>query len=60
MAAKSHAVLSGRFDVACEDIKRYALPTLRHRLALNFAAASEGHDADHIIAKLLEAVPESE
>jgi MoxR-like ATPase len=59
MAAKSHAVLNGRFDVACEDIRRYAQPTLRHRIALNFAAASEGHDADHIITKLLEAVPES-
>jgi MoxR-like ATPase len=59
MAAKAHAVLNGRFDVACEDIRRYALPTLRHRIALNFAAASEGHDADHIIDKLLQAVPES-
>jgi MoxR-like ATPase len=59
MAAKSHAVLNGRFDVACEDIRRYALPTLRHRVALNFAAASEGHDADHIISKLLETVSES-
>ena len=59
MAAKAHAVLQGRFDVACEDIRKYALPTLRHRVALNFAAASEGHDADHIIGKLLEAVPES-
>ena len=59
MAAKAHAVLNGRFDVACEDIRTFAFPVLRHRLILNFAAVSEDIDADEIIRRLLEAIPES-
>jgi MoxR-like ATPase len=58
LAAKAAAVLNGRTDVACEDIRAYAYPTLRHRLILNFAAVSEGVDADEIIRQLLETVPE--
>ena len=59
-AAKAHVVLNGRFNVSCDDIRKYALPVLRHRLILNFAAASEGLDTDAMIKKLLEAVSESE
>jgi len=33
---------------------------MRHRVILNFAAASEGLDSDDIIKRLLETVPESE
>jgi len=60
LSAKSHVVLNGRFNVSCEDIRRYALPVMRHRVILNFAAASEGLDSDDIIKRLLETVPESE
>jgi MoxR-like ATPase len=58
LAAKAHVVLRGRFNVSCDDIRAYALPVLRHRVILNFAAASEGLDADAVIQKLLEAVGE--
>jgi MoxR-like ATPase len=32
---------------------------LRHRILLNFQAEADGVDADQIVARLLEAVPET-
>jgi MoxR-like ATPase len=58
LAAKSHALLQGRLNVACDDIRAYALPVLRHRVLCNFAAASEGVDSDEIVRRLIAAVPE--
>jgi MoxR-like ATPase len=58
LAAKSHALLQGRLNVSCDDVRSYALPVLRHRVLCNFAAASEGVDSDEIVRRLLEAVPE--
>jgi MoxR-like ATPase len=60
LAAKAHVVLNGRFNVSCDDIRKYALPVMRHRMILNFAAASEGLDTDAVIKRLLDAVGESE
>ena len=34
-----------------------ALPVMRHRMGLNFAAQSEGVDSDHVIGRLLEEIP---
>ncbi len=58
LAAKSHALLQGRMNVSCDDVRAYALPVLRHRVLCNFAAASEGVDSDEIVRRLVEAVPE--
>jgi MoxR-like ATPase len=52
--------MNGRFNVSCDDIRKYALPVLRHRMILNFAAASEGLDTDAVIKRLLDTVGESE
>jgi len=60
LSAKAHVLLHGRFNVSCDDIRKYALPVLRHRVILNFAAASEGLDTDAVITRLLETVGESE
>ncbi len=60
LCAKAHVVLNGRFNVSCDDIRNYALPVMRHRVILNFAAASEGLDSDDIIRQLLETVSESQ
>jgi MoxR-like ATPase len=60
LAAKAHVVLNGRFNVSCDDIRKYALPVLRHRVILNFAAASEGLDSDAVIQRLLDAIVETE
>jgi len=56
-ASKARAVLNGRFNVALEDIKALALPVIRHRLGLNFAALSDGITTDEVVKRLLEVVP---
>jgi len=58
LAAKSHALLQGRLNVSCDDVRAYALPVLRHRVLCNFAAASEGVDSDEIVRRLVAAVAE--
>jgi MoxR-like ATPase len=58
MASKIHAVLAGRVNVSFDDVKRVALPALRHRLILNFDAEAKGMTADRVVAELLAAVPE--
>ncbi|MEM7233889.1 MAG: MoxR family ATPase [Planctomycetota bacterium] len=55
--AKARAILRGRFNVAVEDVQALALPVLRHRMGLNFAAQSEGVDTDAVVKKLIEHVP---
>ncbi|MCE5278993.1 MAG: MoxR family ATPase [Planctomycetaceae bacterium] len=60
LAGKARAMLRGRYHVSIEDIQAVALPVLRHRIILNFAAQSEGFNADDIVRKLLEAVPADE
>src|SRR3954469_15134054 len=42
LGAKAHAFLAGRATVAPEDIRRVALPVLRHRVLASFAAEAEG------------------
>jgi MoxR-like ATPase len=58
LSAKARAVLEGRIHVSCSDVKRAALPVLRHRLYTNFAADSEGITSSTLIQKLLDAIPE--
>jgi len=57
LGAKAHALLDGRFAVAPEDIRRVALPVLRHRVLPNFAAEAEGIGAERLVAEILERVP---
>ncbi len=58
LAGKARAILNGRYNVSCEDIRAMAQPVLRHRILLNFQAESEKVDADQVIRKLIETVPE--
>ena len=58
LGAKARAVLQGRVNVSCGDVRAIALPVLRHRLFTNFTADSEGVTADDIVARLLEKAPE--
>jgi len=58
LGAKARAVLNGRFNVSCADIRAVAHPVLRHRILTNFNADAEGVDSDKIIDMLLENVPE--
>ncbi|MDZ7799288.1 MAG: MoxR family ATPase [Trueperaceae bacterium] len=53
LAAKARAMLEGRFNVAFDDLQAMALPTLRHRVHLNYMGAAEGLTVDNIIDNLL-------
>lgn len=53
--AKARAFMEGRYNVAFEDVQFVACPALRHRLALNFEAISDGISADGIIKEILTA-----
>jgi MoxR-like ATPase len=58
MGSKIHAVLAGRLNVAFDDVRRVALPAMRHRLILNYEAEAKGVTADRVVAELLAAIPE--
>ncbi|MBI4482337.1 MAG: MoxR family ATPase [Acidobacteria bacterium] len=57
LGGKARALLQGRFNVSCEDIRALAFPVLRHRVLLNFHAESDRITPDQLIHRLLEAVP---
>jgi MoxR-like ATPase len=56
LGAKAHALLAGRAAVSPADIRRVALPVLRHRVLPNFAAEAEGVGAERIVEDLLQRV----
>jgi MoxR-like ATPase len=57
---KAMAAMDGRFSVAIDDIRRVAIPVLRHRISTNFQAQAEGKTSEDIIEQLLTAVGEPE
>jgi len=58
LGAKITALLSGRYNVALDDVRSVAPAALRHRLLLNFEGLAEGVRTDDVIADLLKHVPE--
>jgi MoxR-like ATPase len=58
LGAKITALLSGRYNVAFEDVQAVAPAALRHRLLLNFEGLAEGVNPDDVITDLLANVPE--
>ena len=56
LGAKVTALLSGRYNVAFEDVHAVAPAALRHRLLLNFDGLAEGMRADDIIHELITAI----
>ena len=59
LAAKVHAIIAGRFNVSFDDIRKAALPALRHRMIPNFEAEAEGVTTDMILQDILQKVPTS-
>ncbi|MBX3472063.1 MAG: MoxR family ATPase [Planctomycetes bacterium] len=59
-AARVEALLDGRYVVAADDVRAWALPALRHRLILSYEAEAEGVTQDALVRTLLEAVPDPE
>jgi MoxR-like ATPase len=53
LGAKANALLAGRLALSPGDIKRVALPVLRHRVLPNFAAEAEGVSVERIVTDLL-------
>ena len=58
LGAKIEALRAGRFAPSFADVRRVAIPALRHRVLLNFDGEAEGITADALIEKLLAALPE--
>ncbi|MCY3023868.1 MAG: MoxR family ATPase [Planctomycetota bacterium] len=56
--AKALAAMDGRFNISCADVRRIAVPVLRHRLGTNFQAQASGVDAMQLVNMLIQAVPE--
>lgn len=52
-AAKALAFFEGRQFVSMDDIKKIALPILRHRLVLSYEALAEDITAETVVAKIL-------
>jgi len=56
LGAKVRALMSGRYNVAFEDVHAVAQAALRHRLLLNFDGLAEGVKADDVIEELINEV----
>ena len=52
-AAKAFALLDGNPAASVEDVRRAALPVLRHRIIPNYNATGEGLDVEAIVRQLL-------
>lgn len=56
-AARASAALEGRDFVIPDDVKRLALPCLRHRVLLSPAAEIEGRTTDETLSTIVEQTP---
>jgi MoxR-like ATPase len=57
LAAKVRALMEGRYHVTAEDLKKLALPILRHRVLPNYYAESDGITIDQILTTMLDKLP---
>jgi MoxR-like ATPase len=57
---RAMAAMDGRFSVAVDDIKKVAVPVLRHRVSTNFQAQAEGKSSEDVVEQLLQTVAEPE
>ena len=57
---KALAAMDGRFSVAIEDVRKIAVPVLRHRISTNFQAQAEGLTTEDVINRLVDETPEPE
>ena len=52
IGAKANALMSGKFSPDIEDVKKVAVPVLRHRLVRNYTAQAEGITIEKIITEI--------
>ena len=55
-AGKIYALIDGRFNVSTDDIRAVAMPSLRHRIILNFEGEAEGITTEATVRAILDAV----
>lgn len=53
LAAKTKAVMEGRYTPSIDDVKTFLIPVLRHRIIPNFSAEADGISSVEIINKLI-------
>lgn len=53
LAAKAGCILSGRITPSVDDVIKYALPVLRHRVITNFNAEADNIKSENIIYSLI-------
>jgi MoxR-like ATPase len=56
VAAKAHALMDGRFNVAVKDLHAMLRPALRHRFRLNFEGMADGVDAEALLEEVFQRV----
>ena len=56
--ARAVAAMDGRPSITVKDVRRIAVPVLRHRLSTNFQAQAENMRSEDVIERLLVEVPE--
>ncbi|HEX9726983.1 MAG TPA: MoxR family ATPase [Gemmatimonadales bacterium] len=54
LGAKAQAALDGRPMADLDDVKKVALPVLRHRVVVNFAAEAAGRSAEDVCQELID------
>jgi MoxR-like ATPase len=57
LGAKAYAFFNGRAHITVDDIRAVAVPVLRHRVIVNYAAISEGINSENVVAHLLKEIP---
>ena len=57
---KALAAMDGRFSVGIDDLRKIAIPVLRHRISTNFQAQAEGMSNEGIVERLLKEIPTPE
>ena len=58
LGGKAMAAMDGRFSVSLDDIRKVAVPVLRHRISPNFQAQAEGQTTESLIKRLVAEIKE--
>ena len=60
LAGKAMAAMDGRFSVSLDDVRKVAVPVLRHRISTNFQAQAEGQSTETLVQRLVTEIREPE
>jgi MoxR-like ATPase len=52
LAVRARALLEGRLAPSIDDVVELAVPVLKHRMALSFAARAEGETIEGVVGRL--------